>query len=251
MVAGLPTQRAAHCQSASLPPVYFLLTTTPDRASRISTVLSNLQQQSLRPHRIVLTAARHYADGRFHANASSLMGKLQVLRARHAPWLVLNIIDKDRGPLSKYFGATSVPVVDATAIAVIGDDDMFYGRSFVEDYACAVASAPSSVVFSSGIDQDCGGLRACVMGFRGVGLRANLLRTLPEMPSPRSCFLADDVVITYFLVRRRACRIHRLRLRSRYKFDHAYAWANSSINSIHRAQDFGVNRKCARELLLA
>ena len=60
-----------------------------------------------------------------------------------------------------------------------------------------MASSPSGVVFSSGRDTSCGSLGACVMGFRGIGIRAGMLRELPGVQVPTPCFLADDVLITH------------------------------------------------------
>ena len=62
----------------------------------------------------------------------------------------MHTIESDRGPLSKYLGALA-PAVPPTATVVVGDDDMYYGRTFVEDYACAVAAGPRDTVYSSGL----------------------------------------------------------------------------------------------------
>ena len=108
---------------------------------------------------------------------------------------------------------------------------------FYEDYACALARAPAGTVFSSGLDRDCGALAPCVMGFRGVALRAGELSALPSMAVPEECFLADDVAVTYHLTRTRGYRVRRLRLRSKYRFDAGFAWSNSSINAFPNTKE--------------
>ena len=64
----IETTRAAACNAGPLPPVYFLLTSTPDRAARLPRLLKTLRQQTLRPKHIVLTIARRY--GARFGNAS-------------------------------------------------------------------------------------------------------------------------------------------------------------------------------------
>ena len=239
--------------------MYFLLTSTPDRSARLPSLLDTLRRQTLMPTRVILTIARRYDATRFR-NPAFEMPSAVFRSSASLPRLDVHTIDTDRGPLSKYFGvnASAIDAIDSPhtrlsarshAIAVVGDDDMFYGTTFVEDYACAVARAPAGTVFSSGIDFDCGKLRTCVMGFRGVAMRVPMLAALPSMNAwPHECLLADDVVITYYLVRCNSFNIRRLKLRSKYKFDDAFAWSNSSINTYHRQRRFGVNRACTMQL---
>ena len=35
---------------------------------------------------------------------------------------------------------------------MVGDDDMAYARTFIEDFACAVATQPANLVFSAVVD---------------------------------------------------------------------------------------------------
>ena len=222
----------------------YLLTSTPSRQGRLPRVLQTLRQQTLLPQRVVLTAARRYDAARF-GNASMTLPP-EVLRSQR-PRVRVHELRTDRGPISKYLGALSL--ADPRSVVVVGDDDVFYGRTMLEDFACAVASGPERTVFSSGIDRDCGALAPCVMGFRGVALRAGMLRGLEAWEPPRPCFLADDVAITFFLTRVRGYRIRRLRLRSKHKLDDAFAWSNSSIHSFHHAHKHRVNGRCADALL--
>lgn len=105
-------------------------------------------------------------------------------------------------------------------------------------------------VLQSGIDRDCLGrlLSSCVMGFRGVGLRAGMLEALGDLHVPSECFHADDLAISYYLALVQRFTVRRLRLRTKYKFDNEFAWSNSSINTFHRQRKFGVNRACAASL---
>lgn len=219
--------------------VYFLLTTTPDRAARLPLLLETLAAQTLPPKAVVLTVPRRYR--RFAATV-----EVPPHLRRGTPPVLVHSVGADAGPLSKYLGAAAVP---PEAAVVVGDDDMFYGPTFMEDYACALRRAPAGTVFSSGLDRDCGALAPCVMGFRGVGLRAGELLALPRMRVPEACFLADDVAVTYFLRRRAGYRVRRMRLRSKYRIDAAFAWGNTSINVYHRARSHRVNRQCAAALL--
>ncbi len=108
----------------------------------------------------------------------------------------------------------------------------------------------SHTPLQSGIDRDCLGrtLAACVMGFRGVALRAGMLESLDNLHVPPECFLADDLAISYYLALVQRFTVRRLRLRTKYKFDNEFAWSNSSINTFHRQRKFSVNRACATAL---
>lgn len=100
------------------------------------------------------------------------------------PLLRVMHVDRDAGPLTKYFGSTMLTASAANGngattndtIVVVGDDDVWYESTFIEDFACAVGSSLGGAVFSSGRDTSCGAaLGACVMGCRGIGLRASML----------------------------------------------------------------------------
>ena len=87
------------------------------------------------------------------------------------------------------------------------------------------------------------------MGFKGVAMRASLLSSLSSFHAwPHECFTADDVVITYYLIKCNSYHIRRLKLRSRIKIDNAFAWSNSSINAFHRERHFKVNKGCTSTL---
>jgi hypothetical protein len=233
------------CRHDALPPVFFLFTSTPDRASRLPRVLTTMRQQTLQPSALVLTIARRYSSPRF-GNASFALHP--DVHNSSVPALKLNVLPDDLGPISKYHGAAMLP---AHAIIVVGDDDMWYGPKFIEDYACAVHGAERDAVFSSGIDRDCKALGGCVMGFRGVAMRAGMLHSLASaLTIQPPCLLADDVAITYYLSNIRHFKIWRLKLRTKYRFDDEYAWGNSSINAYHRAYKFKINRACMHSLSL-
>jgi len=237
------TTAAGPCAHSHLPPVFFLLTTTPDRADRLGQVMATMRLQTLRPKAVVLTTAKQYNTSRFSKTTVTVP---KAVTEEQRPSLVMSPpLKTDLGPIAKYYGAA---ILDPGAIVVVGDDDMFYGSTFIEDYACAVAQSEHNVVFSSGIDRDCKPIGSCVMGFRGVGLRAGMLHRLFALQVPDACFLADDVAITFFLVRMQRYQIRRLKLRSKYRFDDAFAWSNSSINTYHRQHKFRINKACGGSL---
>ena len=133
----------------------------------------------------------------------------------------------------------------SSAIVVIGDDDVFYGSTFLEDFACSVNSGPANTVYSNQIDADCKWLGGCVMGFRGVAMRASMLEGLEAtFISPSECFLADDVAITYWLTMVKKYTIQKLQLRTRHKLDKSFAESNSSIHQAHKSVGFRINRAC-------
>ena len=73
---------------------------------------------------------------------------------------------------------------------------------------------------------------------------------LARAGSPRACFLSDDVAISFYLKRMKGFHLRKLvRMRSRTSVDRASSFLNGSLNLIHRAGNFELNRGCARALL--
>ena len=237
------------CDPSWLPRIYFLLTSTPDRASRLPRVLASLRKQSMPPSGIILTVARHYDPARFSNTSFSLPSEMrQSLDITvQQPVLQVQIVDADRGPLLKYFGAARIEG-DSQAIAVVGDDDVFYGHTFIEDFACSVAHGPANTVYSNQVDADCKWLGGCVMGFRGVAMRATMLHTLIDFAAPPECFLADDVAVTYWLTHVRGYRVQKLALRTKHRLDTSFAESGSSIHSYHKSAGFRINKACQAAL---
>jgi len=131
-------------------PVYFLLSSTPDRAARLPRVLATMRRQSLQPAAIVLSIASTYNTTRFVNSSYTIAPELLNQRPR----LLVHTVPRDLGPITKYAGVNYLLAhlqpasLARRAIVVVGDDDMFYGSSFIEDYACAVASGPENAVYS-------------------------------------------------------------------------------------------------------
>ena len=149
----------------------------------------------------------------------------------------------------RYLGLQPATGARADDIVVVGDDDVWYGNNFIEDFACAVAASAQGVVVSSGRDKSCEALGACIMGFRGVAMRAGMLDALRGDAVPSECFLADDVFVTHHFLERRFA-VKKLKTRTKYTIDGAFAWSNESINIIHRREQYTLNRACVRRLLL-
>ena len=57
----LQSVRASGCAGTSLPPVFFLLTSTPNRADRLPVLLGTMRAQSHPPSGVVLTIPRAFA----------------------------------------------------------------------------------------------------------------------------------------------------------------------------------------------
>jgi hypothetical protein len=131
-------------------PVYFLLSSTPDRAARLPRILATMRRQSLQPAAIVLSIASTYNTTRFVNSSYTIAPELLNQRPR----LLVHTVPRDLGPITKSAGVNYLLAhlqpasLARQAIVVVGDDDMFYGSSFIEDYACAVASGPENAVYS-------------------------------------------------------------------------------------------------------
>jgi hypothetical protein len=131
-------------------PVYFFLSSTPDRAARLPRVLATMRRQSLQPAAIVLSIASTYNTSRFIHSSYTIAPEL----LNQQPKLVVHTVPHDLGPITKYAGVNYLLAhlqpasLARRAIVVVGDDDVFYGSSFIEDFACAVATGPENAVYS-------------------------------------------------------------------------------------------------------
>jgi hypothetical protein len=109
-----------------------------------------MRRQSLQPAAIVLSIASTYNTTRFVNSSYTIAPELLNQRPR----LLVHTVPRDLGPITKYAGVNYLLAhlqpasLARRAIVVVGDDDMFYGSSFIEDYACAVASGPENAVYS-------------------------------------------------------------------------------------------------------
>ena len=172
--------------------VYFMLTSTPSRAHLLPRLLANMRKQTRRPDGVILSIPHKYSrfSGPFH------------LPPHGDALLVVNYLSADAGPLSKYMGVMKVPEPRATII--IGDDDVDYGKTFIEDFVAALAVRQDmKTVVAAQFDRKFGRLSPGVMAFAGVGCYAKQLKQLVQSvhrgpPLPGRCFLADDVVATHY-----------------------------------------------------
>ena len=228
--------------------VFFLMSSTPSRAHRLTMTLRAMDNQTLRPTRVILSIPRTYE--RFPGQAyrvpdtggAHLSALLEVHRI---PW--------DAGPLCKYFGVTRI--ADDDAFVVVGDDDVDYAPTFVEDLVVALDVHPRGTsVVASQLDDKFGRLSPGVMAYGGVACRARQLRSLAERyarpgAAPRTCFHADDVLVTYFFKWTRGDQVHRSPLRMPNVDDKREWRSESSINAFHAADGQQTNLRCVRDLL--
>jgi len=233
---------AKPCQRAEGEQLYFLFAMTPPRAHRLEKVLETMRRQSRPPDAVILSLPRQFR--RFQEPFQPLPG------AASDPLLRINALPRDEGPLSKYFGGLHLPNLSTV---IIGDDDMFYGASMVEDLACAVAKAPYGTVYSAGIDLSFTGLGPSLMGFRGVGMRAGMLRDLLLWDVPPECFLVDDAFASHVFFNKSGYELRKLKLRDRHAFAkvsqqgrHAAKASSLQAQSLSRLND---PLACARRLV--
>lgn len=205
--------------------VHFLFASTPKRAYRLGDVLTTMRLQTRVPDSAILSVPQHFK--RF------TQPFVPPADAVEDPLLRVNTLPRDEGPLSKFFGALNL---DNMSTVIIGDDDMQYGPTMIEDFACAVAEAPYGTIYSAAIDLSFNGLGPGVMGFRGMALRAGMLRELQYWEGPAECFLADDPMITHFFATR-GFQIRQLQLRSKTAFDAPAAKSKFSISKIHSPEE--------------
>lgn len=222
------------------PKVYFLFTSTPTRSHRLAKIMDIMDKQTLRPTRVILSIPHSYS--RFE-NTYNVTSSHELL--------LVNYLASDAGPLSKYFGVSKVPQDDS--VVVVGDDDVDYADTFVEDYLNAVVTSQDAhSVFVSQFDNGFGSLSPGLMAYAGVSCYAKQLRSFVHnfqrirVPSP--CYLADDVVATHYFKNVYKYDLRRVVLRKRNTDDHSVWRSKSSINAFHVANHNSINKKCEQVL---
>ena len=131
-----PVVRATSCNAVGSR-VTFMLTSTPLRAGRIGHVLENMRKQSRRPDAVVLAVPRTYARPPLDALPFKLTPGTSA-----DPLLRVVHLERDAGPLTKYLGASALG--NASDIVIVGDDDMWYGDTFVEVCYALLGPLPRS-----------------------------------------------------------------------------------------------------------
>ena len=164
----------------------------------------------------------------------------------------MNYLSEDSGPLSKYLGVTQV--TEDNTIVIIGDDDVDYGVTFIEDFVASLVSRQGmNAVVTAQFDNTFGRLSPGVMAFAGVACYAKHLRRLVnrvlKVPAPRQCFLADDVVVTHYFKVLCGYELYLVALRTPNANDHSVWRTNDSINAFHVDNGNHVNLNCERALL--
>ena len=222
--------------------VYFMLTSTPARAHRLPQLLNVMRKQTRRPDRVILSIPNTY----------SRFSSPYVLSSGHDPLLIVNHLAHDAGPVSKYLGVMMVR--ENNAMIIIGDDDVDYGTTFIEDFITALRERRDmNAVVTGNFDRSFGRLSPGVMAFAGVGCYAKQLRRLVrrvlQRPVPAQCFLADDVVATHYFKIVNGYKLYNLTRRTSNFNDVAIYRSNSSINHFHVANGNRVNLECERALM--
>lgn len=222
--------------------VYFMFTSTPPRAHRLPRVLNIMRKQTRRPDRVILSIPKTY----------SRFGSPYVLPSGRDPLLIVNVLAHDAGPLSKYLGVMMVQ--ENNAMIIIGDDDVDYGPTFIEDFVTALRERRDlNAVVTGQFDKSFGRLSPGVMAFAGVGCYAKHLRRLVRrvlrLPVPAQCFLADDVVATHYFKIVSGYKLYNVTRQTSNFNDVAIYRSNSSINHFHVANGNRVNLECERALM--
>jgi hypothetical protein len=221
--------------------VYFLFTTVPPHSPRVAKVVENMLSQTLVPDGVILTVPERFQRFNSTVSAPKVSERSRTWPDNFLRW---NTVDLDYGPLTKYMGHNLVKDGD---IVIIGDDDVDYAKTFIEDFVGGVVSSSHPAALLGGVDEEFNG----VMGTNGVGLRAGSLRGLPTN-HPESCFFADDVIVTHFLDTKGIRKIE-METREDDDVDTAYQHDATSVNAFHNAfksgrQGIDVNLNCMRDL---
>lgn len=201
-----------------------------------------MRKQTRAPTKVILSIPNNYS--RFDTHFA--------LPYPHDDLLVVNDLGRDFGPLSKYMGV--MKVADDRAIVVIGDDDVNYAATFIEDFVAAIdARHDTEAVFTHQFDDGFGSLSPGVKAYSGVGCYAGQLRRLVHRylrrPVPHPCFLADDVVATHYFKVLRPFKLYPITLRSPNPDDTSIWRSNSSINAFHVSKGGNhVNLDCEHAL---
>ena len=235
-----PSQKRL-CSLPSWIKVFFLFGSTPSRAHRLPTVLKMMRAQSRPPDAVILSIPRRYRRFNESYELGSSAGD-PLLRVHRMSW--------DAGPLGKYHGVKEIGRVDDRGIIVVGDDDVNYASTFLEDFACAVTKGNTREVFTGHLDPNFGPFSPGTTGFSGVGCRVEALRPFVAMLRwPQQCFLQDDIPASYYFTKVRGYQVKEVAIRSQNADEQTIWRSSSSINKFHSDNGFRINEMCWRAIV--
>lgn len=132
-------------------------------------------------------------------------------------------------------------------IVVVGDDNVAYSSTFIEDMVSGIQDSPPGAILTGELDGDLRFLTGfALMGFSGVACKAGMLRKLTKMPS-RSCFLADDIVVTHYANQQGFRKVHLLKRAKDGSSEISHD--STSIYAFHKKHGMSINRQCIWDLM--
>lgn len=177
------------------------LTTIPSRLGKIRPILVSLMNQTLVPDAIYLNLPEVFA----RTGERYLVPKDVV----NLPFVTINRVDRDYGPITKLLPTLSKETDPETCIVIV-DDDTQYSPQFLRQLVRASQGHPDAVICNS-----CGWLYSApsnpllpeckiVEGFAGVLFRRKFFQEdffayVDKAIQNRNCFQGDDYVISSYL----------------------------------------------------
>ena len=122
-------------------PVYFLFTTIPPHAARLAQIATEMRRQHHRPTGIVLTLPARYH--RFNASETAALHEAANEWQSRTSGVRIHNVPTDHGPLLKYFGSRFVD--PASALCVVGDDDVTYRPHWLQRFVNASSALPAAL----------------------------------------------------------------------------------------------------------
>ncbi|GAQ88820.1 hypothetical protein KFL_004620010, partial [Klebsormidium nitens] len=169
------------------------MTTSPKRVAEIGPVIASLKRNSLQPDLIIVNLPRLFL------RTGSTFGALPAFLTSD-PAVLVNWCD-DFGPATKILGALSL-VHDPDTIIISVDDDIWYPPHHLKKLFLRSVENPGRVITGKSAMPG-----FIVEGFSGVLYRRGFFGDPGEVgswirASPKSCYLADDFVISNYLLNR-------------------------------------------------
>ena len=178
---------------------YFSFTTSPQRLKHLIPILERLQNQSIKPEKIIINIPPKFKRTN-EAYDYDVIKKIEDA----IPLVHFNRIEKDYGPLSKVIGVLQY-IKDDNAIIIVCDDDIYYKNDFAKEFIKKIIENKEKLIAGFAYRHTSNFGFNIAEGFNGYGfykklIDYNKLIELYNIIEPYThCYKSDDFVLSYFL----------------------------------------------------
>lgn len=169
--------------------VYISMTTIPERL-KTNWWYNNLKRNMsfLKSNYAIIVNIPYYS---LKGEKYIIPNKVIKLQKENPEQLILNRVDKDKGPITKLLPTLSNNKIKDSDIIIICDDDNYYKSNVFKLLEETVNMYPNKVSLMCSL---------AVKGYKGFSFKKKILKNILNFKYPKSCIKVDDEIINYYII---------------------------------------------------